>query len=326
MAIVPSDARAQLIERKERLENLAARSGRVRQLDELLRDIDDALARMAAGTYGFCETCHDPIEPDRLEADPLVRFCLDHLSPTQARALEQDLELASRVQLNLLPPSQLTVDGWEVAYHYQPLGTVSGDYVDIVRPGDGNRDFFVLFGDIAGKGVAASMLMAHLHASVHTLIELGLPLPQVVERANRLFCESTMANHYATLVGARLSTEGRVEVCNAGHCPPIHLHAAGVTMLDPTSVPVGLFCQKEYPVRQVQLAPGDALLLYTDGVTETFGSDDTEFGVDRLVAVARAHASHSASGLVSACIQAADAFRAGTRRTDDVTVMVIRRM
>lgn len=326
MAIVPSDARAQLIERKQRLEDLASRSGRVRQVEELLRDIDDALTRMSAGTYGFCETCHDPIEPERLEADPLIRFCLDHLSPSQARALEQDLELASRVQLNLLPPSELTVDGWQLAYHYQPLGTVSGDYVDLVRPTGGNADTFFLFGDIAGKGVAASMLMAHLHASVRTLIDLGLPMPQVMERANRLFCESTMANHYATLVGGRLSPGGQLKICNAGHCPPIHLHGGGASMLEPTSVPVGLFCQKEYPERQVDLAPGDSLVLYTDGVSETFGADEREYGVERLVAVARANAAGPAAALVSACIKDVDAFRAGMRRTDDVTLMVIKRL
>jgi sigma-B regulation protein RsbU (phosphoserine phosphatase) len=295
-------------------------------VEDLLRDIDDALARMGAGTYGLCETCHDPIEPERLEADPIIRFCLDHLSPSQARALEQDLELASRVQLNLLPPSELSVEGWQVSYHYQPLGTVSGDYVDIVRPTASNPDMFFLFGDIAGKGVAASMLMAHLHASARTLIELGLPLPQVMQRANRLFCESTMANHYATLVSGRLSPEGQLEISNAGHPPPIHLHDGEATMLDPTSVPVGLFCQKDYPERHVEVAAGDSLVLYTDGVTETFGANDSEYGVDRLVAVARANASRTASALVAACIKDMEAFRAGIRRTDDVTLMVIRRL
>ena len=326
MAIVPGDIHAQLVERKERIESLAARGSRDGQLEHLIREIDAAIARLSAGTYGRCETCHDPIEPERLEADPLVRFCLDHLSPREARALEQDLELASRVQLNLLPPFELEVDGWQLAYYYEPFTTVSGDFVDVVRPTAGDAQLLFLFGDIAGKGVAASMLMAHLHASVRTLIDLGFALPRVVERANRIFCESTMANHYATLVCGRLSTSGELELCNAGHCPPIHLHGGQATTVEPTSVPVGLFCVKEFPSRTIQLAPGDALLLYTDGVSEAQGANEAEYGVDRLVSVATEHSSHTAAALVAACRRDLDAFRGGARRLDDVTIMAIKRL
>jgi phosphoserine phosphatase RsbU/P len=326
MATVPADVRDQLVDRRVRVQSALDRGANVPQLEQLLHEIDEALERFATGTFGLCETCGDPIEPDRLEVDPLVRFCLDHLTPHQARALEQDLQLASRVQLNLLPPSDLTVDGWQTAYHYQPLSTVSGDYVDIVRPSGARDDFFFLFGDIAGKGVAASMLMAHLNASVRTLIDLGLPIGQVMERANRVFCESTMANHYATLLCGKLSPSGRLEVCNAGHCPPILLRGGEVTTLEPTSVPVGLFCVKEFPSRSVDFVSGDTLLLYTDGVSEALDRDGGEYGVDRLVSVLQAHASDTAQQLVSACVRDLDAFRAGAAHTDDVSVMAIKRL
>jgi phosphoserine phosphatase RsbU/P len=326
MAMIPTDVRVQLIERRERIESTMSRGANMPQLEHLLHEIDEALDRTAKGSYGLCETCGDPIEADRLEVDPLIRFCLDHLTPTQARALEQDLQLASRVQLNLLPPTDLTVDGWQTAYHYEPLGTVSGDYVDLVRPTGGSPDFVFLFGDIAGKGVAASMLMAHLHASVRTLIDLGFPLPQVVERANRVFCESTMANHYATLVCGKLAPAGGLEVCNAGHCPPIHVHDGRATLVDPTSVPVGLFCVKEYPTRHIDMASGDVLLLYTDGVSEAFDRDGGEYGADRLASVVQAHASDTAQALVAACMRDLEQFRGGAKRTDDVTLMAIRRL
>ena len=326
MATVPADVREQLVDRRDRVRSVMGQGTNVPQLENLLHEIDEALERFATGTFGLCETCGDPIEPDRLEVDPLIRFCLDHLTPHQARALEQDLQLASRVQLNLLPPSNLAFDGWQTAYHYEPLGTVSGDYVDLVRPSGGPGDFFFLFGDIAGKGVAASMLMAHLNASVRTLIDLGFPIGQVMERANRVFCESTMANHYATLICGKLSAGGALEICNAGHCPPILIHDGEVTTLEPTSVPIGLFCVKEFPSRQIDLAQGDVLLLYTDGVSEALDREGGEYGTERLADLVRAHRSDTAEGLVAACMRDLEQFRTGTARTDDVTVMAIRRI
>jgi sigma-B regulation protein RsbU (phosphoserine phosphatase) len=326
MATVPADVRDQLVERRERVQTALGRGANVSQLEQLLGEIDAALERYATGTYGVCETCGDPIEADRLHVDPLVRFCLDHLTPHQARALELDLQLASRVQLNLLPPADLTVDGWQAAYHYEPLSTVSGDYVDIVRPSGARDDFFFLFGDIAGKGVAASMLMAHLNASVRTLIDLGLPIGQVMERANRVFCESTMANHYATLVCGKLTAGGDLDLCNAGHCPPILVHDGETTTIEPTSVPVGLFCVKEFPSRRVEFSAGDTLLLYTDGLTEALDRDGGEYGVDRVVSLVRSHASKTAQALVSACVRDFEEFRAGAARTDDVSVMAIKRL
>lgn len=326
MATVPADVRDQLVDRRQRVESVLHRGANVPQLEQLLHEIDEALERFATGTYGLCETCGDPIEPDRLQVDPLVRFCLDHLTPHQARALEADLQLASRVQLNLLPPSDLTVDGWQTAYHYQALSTVSGDYIDIIRPSGGREDLFFLLGDIAGKGVAASMLMAHLNASVRTLIDLGFAIEQVMERANRVFCESTMANHYATLVCGRLTPGGGLDICNAGHCPPVLLRHGEASTIEPTSVPVGLFCVKEFPSRHVELTPGDTLLLYTDGVTEALDGEGGEFGAERLVAVARRHASDTAQALVTACMRELEDFQGGTTPADDVSVMAIKRL
>ena len=257
--------------------------------------------------------------------NPLARLCIDHLTPAQTRELEQDLELAGHVQNELLPPRQLAESGWEIAYHYEPLGAVSGDYCDIVRPAGEARDLVFLLGDISGKGVAASMLMAHLHASMRALVGLGLPLQQVVERANRVFCESTMANHYATLVCGRLAASGDGEISNAGHCAPLLVRGGQVTPLESTGVPIGLFCIKEYPVGRFRLSAGDSLVLYTDGVTETRNAGEQEYGLERLAALVAARAGGTPEGLVGACFADLTAFRGRAPRTDDVTVMVIRR-
>ncbi len=259
--------REQLHDRRQKLEAAAASRSRPDDVMRLLEEVDAALRRMQAGTFGLCDTCHDPIEPDRLLADPLIRFCLDHLTTREQRALEQDLDLAARIQRELLPKRDSHVDGWDVAYHYQPAGPVSGDYCDLIRGVAG--DTYFLVGDVAGKGVAAAMLMSHLSAMLRTLVSVGLPLEQLIERASRVFCESTLPTHYATLVCGRASMSGAIEICNAGHPPPLVLRAGGeVERVDATGLPIGMFCSEHFSSRTVQLAPGETVLFYTDGLVE----------------------------------------------------------
>lgn len=327
MAMEMTDAQAQLVERRHRVEALIARGGSAPELEDVIVQIDAALERFKAGTYGLCEVCHDTIEADRLKADPLVRYCLDHLSPSESRALQRDLDLATRVQAALLPPLEMTIGNWQIAYRYEPLSSVSGDYADIIRPTDGDAASLIfLLGDIAGKGVAASILMAHLHASMRTLVDLGLPLAQMMARANRVFCDSTMSDHYATLVCGRLDAGGGLELLNAGHCPPVLLHDGCATEIEATGVPIGMFCVGGYASRQATLARGDSLLLYTDGLTEAVDPDGNSYGSDRLIATALAHAGDEPRGLVAACVEDLAAFQgAAAERADDRTIMAIRR-
>ncbi|HXR10326.1 MAG TPA: hypothetical protein VN792_06085, partial [Candidatus Acidoferrales bacterium] len=102
-------------------------------LNDLLASVDAALARLNSGTFGICESCQGTIEADRLLCNPLLSFCLDHLSGDEQRALENDLTLAARIQRALLPPSDWSSAGWQARYHYQPAGLVSGDYCDLIE-------------------------------------------------------------------------------------------------------------------------------------------------------------------------------------------------
>src|SRR5215469_18238745 len=176
--------RDQLLVRRHRLEAAAIKS-QTANLVQLLEEVDKALERVEFGSYGLCEKCHDTVEARRLLADPLTRFCLDCLKPNEQRALEQDLQLAARIQAGLLPAQDLSAAGWKSSYHYEPAGLVSGDYCDLLHDG---KHLYFMVGDVSGKGVAASMLMANLHAMFRALIPARLPLAQLVERANRIFC------------------------------------------------------------------------------------------------------------------------------------------
>jgi sigma-B regulation protein RsbU (phosphoserine phosphatase) len=315
--------REQLLDRRRRLEPFA-RDG-APDVASLLAEVDAALARMEGGTYGVCEGCHGAIEPDRLGTDPLARLCLDCLSPEQRRALEYDLELARGIQADLLPAAGVASEGWAISYHYGPLGPVSGDYCDVI-PGEAHPDqALVLLGDVAGKGVAASLLMASLHAIFRSLGAADLPLADLVERANRLFGASAASGRFATLACGRISGSGEVEIANAGHCPPLLRRGAEVESLPPTGLPLGLFSQGRCTTLRRSLAPGDALLLYSDGLTEASSPSGEEYGVERAARLLARSRGLRPRELVRALLDDLAAFQGGTSPSDDLTLLVLER-
>lgn len=315
--------RRQLIDRRQKLESAAPAFHRPAELSRLLHEVDEALHRMDQGVYGICEVCNDPVETERLIADPLTRFCIDHLSPREQRALEDDLSLAAQIQDRLLPEPSTKVDGWEVAFHYQPAGPVSGDYCDLIS-GDDQSLYFVL-GDVSGKGVAASMLMAHLHAMFRTLAAINLPLDQMVERVSRIFCESTLPTQYATLVCGKATTTGEVEICNAGHLPPLLIKRDGVTTIPATGLPVGVFSSESFSCSKFMLEKGDSLFLYTDGFSEVADGNGREYGIERLSALLREEHNLSPRPLIERGIRDLQKFANGDAPRDDLTVMAIQR-
>lgn len=316
--------RAQLEDRKHRLGAALARADNA-ALSQLLQEVDSALERMQNGTYGICEECHDTIERDRLLADPLVRFCLDHLTAPQRRRLEADLEMAARVQQKLLPTQQMEAPGWRVHYRYEPLGLVSGDYCDLIASEDRAGNFLFLVGDVSGKGVAASMLMTRLHAMFRSLATINVPIDELMGLANRLLCESTIADQFATLVCGRAFRSGEIEIAGAGHCPALVARSGEVAYLESTGMPLGMFCNAEYSVQRISLLPGDCLFLFTDGVTETHDAAGSEYGLDRLANFIGQRRSLSPDTLAAACLDELRSFSAGQARTDDLTIMALRR-
>jgi sigma-B regulation protein RsbU (phosphoserine phosphatase) len=312
---------SQLEERKRRLVMAAASTPRNTELTNLLHEVDAALDRMAEGTYGLCLECHEAVEPDRLLADPLVRYCLDHLTQPERAALQRDLDLASQVQRNLLPPNGLRVGGWETSYHFAPVGAVSGDYCDLIAS-DGQLLF--LLGDVSGKGVAASMIMAQLHALFRSLTVMSLPLGQIVAHVNRVLCESALAGQFATLVCGLAKPTGEVEIHNAGHCPAIVVGRDGVFCIESTGLPLGMFIETKSSATCVQMESGDILFLYTDGLSEARNEND-EYGVDRVMTLVSKQAAQQPAELIAACIDDLRAFVNGSPSFDDMTVLAVRR-
>ena len=225
------------------------------------------------------------------------------------------------IQGELLPKQNLKFNGWEVAYHYEPAGPVSGDYCDLISTDAG--DLYFMIGDVAGKGVAASLLMTRLHAIFRSLIGTESSVSELVERVNYLFADTTMRPYYATLVCGKASASGEMEICNAGHCPPLHLTQHDVCAIPATGLPVGMFCQEKYEATRVHLSRGDRLILYTDGVSETRDLNGVEYGEARLVSALGRNRELPAAAFVNHLVDDVRKFAASPRRPDDLTVMAI---
>jgi len=324
MTAAEARLRDRLVARRGQLAALAG-SQREEQLAALVEEVESAIALFEEGGWPHCSVCHDPISSEQLETDPLARICLECLSPEARRALERDLEAAARVQRALLPPTPSVIDGWEMAYHWQPLGAVAGDHIDLMPPREPGQPFHLVVGDVAGKGVAASLLQAHLHALFRAIVSAEAPLGDLVARANRLFAEATAAASYATLTALRLHQGGRVELVNAGHPRPLLSGGRGVRPVEGAGVPFGLFCATTYASHELRVAPGSTLLLYSDGWTEA-EHDGEEYGIGRAAAALRRAAGRSLAELLAECRADVERHLAGAPRTDDLTLVAVRRI
>ena len=317
--------RDQLTDRRHRLEEAIAASGRLDDLVRLLQQVDAALGRMDSGTYGGCRVCGEEINDTEILANPLVQYCLCRLNDKQLDSLQHDLDLAGQIQAGLLPRQDFHCCGWMAHYRYEPAGPVSGDYCDILGARDDRGDLYFAMGDVSGKGVSAALLMAHLNASFRSLIQVGLPLTEIVARQNRMLLETNLPSHYATLVCGRGEESGRLEICNAGHCPPLVARRGGVEALGTTGYPIGMVGDRSYSVMVERLDPGDTLLLYTDGLIEAHNGGDEEYGQARLTDLLGRNRDLAPRALADACLRELRGFLGGAPHHDDLSLMVIRR-
>jgi len=313
-------AREQLETRLERLESLLQQQPN-EQVSELITEVDKAIERIDTGHFGECTVCHENVEADRLMHDPSISVCLGCLSPQQQRALEYDLQLAAQIQHGLLPSSDITIPGWQVAYHYKPAGVIGGDYFDVV--GDGKGGAYFLIADVAGKGVSAAMLTANLRAVFRALIPLGLEVEQLLSHANRLFCETKLPMQYATVIFGRASATGRLQVVNAGHLPALLVRGAEVKLLESNCIPLGMFTDQQFKATTHTLTLGDKLVLFTDGVSEAQDRNGTEYGVSTLQALIQDCIGQCPEDLVKCLQERLEAYRGGTERVDDETVLAL---
>lgn len=245
--------------------------------------------------------------------------------------LEEEMRLAREIQERLLPREVPTVEGLGVAALALPSRFVAGDYFDAVRL-DADRLLFAV-GDVSGKGLPASLLMANLQACLHVLrgsLAAGtLGLAEATGRVNSVIHHNTGSTTFITFFwGIYDRRDGRVRYVNAGHNPPVQVSAAGLTeRLDEGGLLLGVLDGAPYAEGETALAPGDVLLLFTDGVTEAWSAEDPddEYGEPRLLDAVRAHRAEPAQAILDAVREDVRAFTGGGPLDDDLTLLVLKR-
>jgi serine phosphatase RsbU (regulator of sigma subunit) len=232
------------------------------------------------------------------------------------------LAIAKQVQTRLFPQRQPLIRTLAYAGICHPARTVGGDYYDFLDLG--NRRLGLVVADIAGKGIGAALLMANLQAALRSQTATAWEQPERFLRSvNQLLYENTAEGDYASLFFAEYDDETRrLLYSNCGHPPALLLHGDdGLERLGATCTVVGLFDKWDCTLEERELAPGDTILLYTDGVTEAVNGDGEEFGEERLLEAARQHSRLSLPDLLAALADQARRF-SPHQQADDITLIV----
>jgi sigma-B regulation protein RsbU (phosphoserine phosphatase) len=241
------------------------------------------------------------------------------------KLMEADLAQASEIQRSLLPTEPPAYDGWELAGLNLPCRTVGGDYFDFIPYQDGR--LAVVVGDVSGKGLPAALLMSSLQARVQMLRETNPSPGKAVGTLNRSLTERCPLGKFITFFYALLDpVSGSLEYSNAGHNYPLILRTDGsVETLTGNGLVMGLFSAVHYEVKKTRLAPGDMLVLYSDGVTEAADRADVEFGEKGLAEFLAVRKSVRCEDIVNQLVEHMRKWRGTTSFADDFTVVLVRR-
>jgi sigma-B regulation protein RsbU (phosphoserine phosphatase) len=249
--------------------------------------------------------------------------------------LRQELDVARRIQVSFLPECCPTIPGWELATMWRSAREVGGDFYDFIPlpPGAGSADTGsgrtgVVIADVADKGVPAALFMALARTLVRTMAIDGRPPAAAIARANDLILADARSDLFVTVFYAILGPgSGEVAYVNAGHMPPLWVHAADGSSeeLRTHGMALGVLPDIHFEDRSVQLAPGDVLAFYTDGVIEASNEHQEMFGRERLREVMSAHRTESAAQLVQTIDQIIAAFVGDTPQFDDFTLVLAKR-
>ena len=263
-----------------------------------------------------------------LQAGPAIEMArLYQIALVQGR-MERELQMAFEVQASLIPAESPSIpeEGWEFAGRWRPARELSGDYYDFIPLRQ--NTYGLVIADVADKGMPSALFMVNTRSAVRTAVHQADSPAAAISGANRLVSQEATDGLFVTLIYGQLnSRSGSLTYVNAGHNPALHYHGDNgtLTLLPRTGMPLGILATAGYTQQEIQIQPGDTIILYTDGVTEAMNLADEEFGLERLRAVILDHPSGSAEALAMAIETAVDQFAPSSPPFDDFTLMIIRR-
>ncbi len=239
--------------------------------------------------------------------------------------MERELALATEIQQRFQPSGPPQIEGYEFQGISFSCYEIGGDYYDFVPTPNGN--LLVALGDVSGKGTAAALLMSSLHAAIHAQVAAKSSLAQTITSVNEYLAENTPGNRFVTLFAAELDpTTGLLSYINAGHNPPLVGRSDGtVEQLSSGGLPLGIMAGAEYELGEFQLNSGEALVIYSDGVSEAVNPEDEEFGMERLIEVVRSNISASAAGIRDKVESNLSTFTETAPANDDITLVIVKR-
>jgi len=258
----------------------------------------------------------------------LIFLLLLSLELADKVTMKRDLEIAREIQTWLVPSQAPDVAGADIAFATRPQNSVAGDYYDAFYPDPENRErLVVVIADVAGKSVPAALLMATLQASLRTIAGEGVPVAELVTRLNRYASAYSLdGRRFTTAVLAEYEPASRrLTYVNAGHNAPILRRENGtLEKLEAGGLPLGIKVDAAYETASLELRPGDALILFTDGVIEAFNESGEEFGNARWLATIRGLPDWNGHRSLKYLMERVDQFVGATRQADDITCLVFR--
>ena len=245
----------------------------------------------------------------------------------QRERLNSEVEIAREVQERLFPQTLPPISGIEYAGACRPALGVGGDYYDFLALPAGKLG--IAIGDVSGKGIAAALMMASLQASLRSeATRAPDDLAGMISNVSRLVYEASPTNRYATFFYGQYDSASRqLTYVNAGHNPPMLFHGSNgewqVSRLEAGGTVVGLLENYPYQQAAVTIAPGDIFVAFTDGISEAMNDAQDEFGEERLIETVEGCVGLSPAEIIACIMRSADAFAAGAKQNDDMTLVVL---
>jgi serine phosphatase RsbU (regulator of sigma subunit) len=239
--------------------------------------------------------------------------------------MEHELKLATEIQQRFQPSSPPQMEGFEFQGISFSCYEIGGDYYDFIHCPD--NKMLIALGDVSGKGTAAALLMSSLHAAIHAQVAAKSSLLETVNSVNRYLANNTPSNRFVTLFIAELDgNTGKLQFINAGHNPPLIGHVDGsVEQLASGGLPLGILPNFEYELGETLLSQGEALVIYSDGVSEANNLKGDEFGIEKLTEVIKKNLNRSASALRDKVESALSEFTQTAPANDDITLVIVKR-